>query len=55
MSPRQQALLELIKVTHTPAKDDRVCLEIAQRYLAAIDDLAEAEAPAPKKEPKPRA
>lgn len=47
---RQRALLDLLKVTHHHALDDKVALEVAQRYLAAIDGLAET----PKRETAPK-
>lgn len=52
LTGRQLALLELLKVTHNHAKDDRICLEVAHRYLEAIDALAAA--PAPQKKAQPR-
>ena len=39
MTPRQSALLDLIKVTHSHARDHKINLEVAQFYLAAIDAL----------------
>lgn len=42
LNPRQQALLELLKVTHAPHRSAVVNLDDARTYLAAIDELAEA-------------
>lgn len=50
LNGRQQALLELLKVTHHPQKDHRVNLEVAEFYLDAVMRQGDgAQAPKPAK------